>query len=122
MQKRVGKFLAMALVMSFVVPCQAQESYGEAIAKKAGMGFANLGLGWLELPRNIVATTNQTNLAVGLTGGTVKGIIHTAGRILSGAADVLTFPFPTQPITQPEFVWQEFTTETKYGPIFVPKN
>lgn len=99
----------------------AGEGYGAAVGKKAGVGFTNLALAWLEVPKNVVNTTNQTNLAVGLTGGVIKGIAHTAGRILSGAADVVTIPFPTRPIAQPEFVWESFSVDTQYGPIFDAK-
>lgn len=123
MVKHIGMFIGIALLaVASVTPASATESYGEAIGTKAAMGFSNIALAWLELPKNVIATTNQTNLAVGLTGGTIKGIVHTAGRILSGAADFLTFPYPTQPITQPGYIWQDFGVETQYGPIFVRKD
>jgi putative exosortase-associated protein (TIGR04073 family) len=113
--------LVLAALAGSVGPAWADESYGAAIGTKAGSGFANMALSFLELPKNVVNTTNQTNLAVGLTGGVVKGIVHTAGRILSGAADLITFPFPTQPITDPVYPWENFTVETRYNPVFVPK-
>ena len=117
----VRSLVVLAALAGSCGPAWAEESYGSAIGTKAASGFANMGLSFLELPKNVVNTTNQTNLAVGLTGGVVKGIIHTAGRILTGAADLLTFPFPTQPITDPVYPWENYTIETRYNPIFVPK-
>jgi len=120
MDNCVRAFLVLAILAGGCGPACATESYGSAIATKAGSGFANMGLSILELPKNIINTTNQTNLAVGLTGGVVKGIVHTAGRILSGAADLITFPYPTQPITDPAFPWENFGVETHYGKVFTP--
>lgn len=121
MGKCVRSLLVWAALAGSCGPVLADESYGATIGTKAGAGFANMALGIIELPKNVVNTTNQTNLAVGLTGGVVKGIVHTAGRILSGAADFLTFPFPTEPITDPAYPWENFTIETRYNPIFIPK-
>lgn len=93
-------------------------SYGEKIGHKAASGFANLGTSWLEIPKNIINTHNQSNLAYGLVGGTIKGILNTTGRALVGAVDLITFWLPTKPIPNPPFVWQDFDADTTYGPIF----
>jgi putative exosortase-associated protein (TIGR04073 family) len=86
---------------------------------KAASGFANMGLGWIEIPKNVINTSNEwNNVLFGMTGGLVKGTLHMLGRTVSGVVDLVTFPLPTQPIAQPPFVWQNFTMETQYGPIF----
>ena len=55
---------------------------------------------------------------MGATGGVLKGTLHTMGRLLAGGLDFITFPVPSQPITHPTFVWQQFSTDTTYGPYF----
>lgn len=97
---------------------QKPESYGSTISTKLGSGFSNIALCFLELPKNIINTTNDTNLAFGVTGGALKGLLHTIGRAMAGTVDTLTFPIPTVPITAPPFAWQDYKTETRYNPLF----
>jgi putative exosortase-associated protein (TIGR04073 family) len=113
-------FPILVLIASFcILPAVARgDDFASHSLHKLGAGLANLALGWLEIPKNMIATANQTNVLFGISGGLLKGILHTAGRTLAGAADLLTFPLPTRPIVQPEFIWQRFGTETHYGPVF----
>jgi putative exosortase-associated protein (TIGR04073 family) len=96
-------------------------SYGENVRQKLASGLSNITLGWLEIPKNMIITTNQTNALFGAIGGPAKGALHTAGRSLAGVADLLTFPLPTEPITKPGFVWESFESETQYGKVFQMK-
>jgi len=98
-----------------------EPTYEEKVRQKLGAGLSNMTLGWLEIPKNTIITTNQTNLLFGAIGGPVKGALHTVGRSLAGVADLLTFPLPTAPITKPTFVWEDFETETQYGNLFQVK-
>jgi putative exosortase-associated protein (TIGR04073 family) len=74
--------------------------------------------GIAEMPKNMINTSNEVNVLLGVTGGVLKGTLHTMGRLLAGATDFLTFPVPSQPITHPAFVWQDFRADTTYGPFF----
>ncbi len=94
------------------------ESYGGQIGKKLGGGLANVATGWLEIPKTVINTTNEYNVALGLTGGLFKGILHMMGRTAAGALDLITFPLPTEPVVQPEFIWKDFNVETHYEPVF----
>lgn len=113
-------FCAAALLLNSS-GAEAAEDYGEAVKLKLGSGFSNLFMGLLEVPKNIVSTSNQTNLLFGMTGGTIKGTAHALGRTLSGIADVFTAPIGNKPITNPPFVWQNWYTDTTYGPYFPTK-
>ncbi|MDI1292896.1 MAG: exosortase system-associated protein, TIGR04073 family [Methylobacter sp.] len=93
-------------------------SYGGKVGNKALNAFANLTTGVLEIPKNIINTTNQSNIVYGTVGGLFKGLIHTAGRIGVGIADLVTIPLPTMPIAQPEYIWEDFDVDTSYGPVF----
>jgi len=95
-----------------------QPSYGDKIGKKALNAFANLTTGVLEIPKNIINTTNQSNFFYGLIGGGFKGFVHTAGRMGVGIAELITFPIPTQPIAYPLFVWDDFDVDTTYGDVY----
>ncbi|WP_367025252.1 exosortase system-associated protein, TIGR04073 family [Methylococcus sp. ANG] len=100
------------------MPAAQADDYGTTTTLKLGSGLSNLTLGWLEIPKNMINTSNQTNVLFGISGGLFKGLLHTVGRTLTGAVDFLTFPVPTEPIAHPEFVWQKFSDETSYGPAF----
>jgi putative exosortase-associated protein (TIGR04073 family) len=95
-----------------------QRSYGSKVGNKALNAFANLTTSWLEIPKNIINTTNKSNVFYGLVGGLFKGIVHTAGRIGVGVADLVTIPMPTRPIAQPAYIWDDFDVDTSYGPVF----
>ncbi|MDO9425007.1 MAG: exosortase system-associated protein, TIGR04073 family [Methylobacter sp.] len=93
-------------------------SYGSKVGNKALNAFANLTTGVLEIPKNIINTTNQSNIIYGVVGGLFKGLVHTAGRIGVGIADLVTIPLPTKPIAQPLYIWEDFDVDTTYGPVF----
>lgn len=95
------------------------QSYGSKIGNKALRGFANLPLSALEIPKNIINTTNDSNVFYGIVGGIVKGLVNTAGRMGAGLLDVVTFPLPTKPITNAIYPWEEyFDKDTSYCDIF----
>jgi putative exosortase-associated protein (TIGR04073 family) len=112
----VGQLLGSSA--SAATPAPPPADYGQLVGRKLASGFSNMALGIAEIPKNMIITTNQTNALFGVTGGAIKGLLHTLGRTLSGIVDIVTFPVPTQPITRPPLVWQDFQTETQYGPVF----
>lgn len=93
-------------------------SYGSKIGNKALNGFANLATSTLELPKNIINTSNKSNFIYGITGGLFKGVINIIGRTAVGVTDLITIPIPTKPIAQPLYIWNDFDVDTSYGPVF----
>jgi putative exosortase-associated protein (TIGR04073 family) len=93
-------------------------SYGKVVGTKTLSGLTNLTLGWIEIPKNIINTTNESNIFFGIFGGGFKGLVNTAGRLGVGLADLLTFPLPTKPIANPIYVWDNFDVDTQYGDVF----
>jgi|GEM_PF-400700 len=91
------------------------DDYGSQAAAKFSRGIINLATGWLEVPKNISNESQKSNAGVGLTYGTVKGSVHTAGRSAAGALDVATFYVPSPSIVHSEHVWDDFDRETTYG-------
>lgn len=98
----------------------AGNSYGKKIGYKTLTALANISLGFIEIPKNIIIVTNDTNLLYGLTGGTGLGALNTIGRLSVGLLDLLTFLLPTQPIAQPVFPWNDYVlVATSYNDMFV---
>ena len=93
-------------------------SYGSRIGHKLLSSLTNMTTGVLEIPKNIINTTNESNVIYGFTGGLVKGIVNTGGRIVSGVTDLVTFPLPTHAIAQPRYIWDDFDVDTSYGSVF----
>ncbi len=99
-----------------------KEGYGTHPGKKLGTGVSNLATGWVEVPKNTLNVTNHPDtkyVLFGIVGGTIKGILHMAGRTLTGVVDVLTFPLPTKPTVNSGLVWEKFGEDTTYGPYIV---
>ena len=85
---------------------------------KLGSAFANIILSPLELPKTVINTSNDINMAAGVTLGVAKGLINMCGRAMAGIIDLFTFPVQTVPIAAPEFVWEKFNVETRFNPMF----
>ncbi|MGR9116506.1 MAG: exosortase system-associated protein, TIGR04073 family [Gammaproteobacteria bacterium] len=95
-----------------------EQSYGAKVGNKALNAFANITTSVLELPKNVINVSNQSNVFYGLTGGLFKGIVNMAGRIGVGVADLVTIPLPTKPIAYPVYVWDDFDVDTTYGDAY----
>lgn len=72
-------------------------------------GAANVLTGWVEIPKRIYETSQQSGALKGFTWGLVRGLGRGFVRTLGGAYEVITFPFPApphyRPIIQPEYVF-----------------
>ena len=111
-------FASLLLIFSSVSAAE-ESSYGEKIGQKTLRGLSNATLGIIEVPKEIIKTTNDSNLIYGVTAGTFLGIINTLGRTSVGVLDLITFPLPTKPVVQPVHPWQSYLTlPTRYDPIF----
>lgn len=116
------KLTAMLFIgwLAFTPAAQADnvESYGQTVGRKALNGLANIGTSFLEIPKNIINISNDSNIAFGLAGGGLQGLLNMGGRTIVGISDLILAPLPTQPIVYPLYVWQDFESDTAYGPMF----
>lgn len=114
-------FRSMSLVTLFAafflvaIQPAAANDYTTQITDKFARGFANTVTGWVELPKEISNTSKASNIGMGLTVGLVKGIMHTVGRTVVGAVDLVTFFVPSPEYVHPRYVWDPFDRETTYG-------
>lgn len=115
-------FLAFAVVLWVVVSIgmptsarafedpPAQDVIG-LMSGKLVRGVANVGTGWVELPKQIVTTFQEDGALKGIVVGPLKGIGMTLVRTLAGVGEIVTFLVPApgyyDPYLDPEYVWQK---------------
>lgn len=111
-----GRILLLSfLLFGLISPALAGEGYGANVGEKLGRGLVNVATGWVEIPKNIVNTSQDSNVGIGVTWGLAKGIGHTIGRTLVGAGELATFFVPTPAIIHPPYVFEDFYRDTTYG-------
>ncbi|MCH9638177.1 MAG: exosortase system-associated protein, TIGR04073 family [Betaproteobacteria bacterium] len=113
MRKTIQLSLVLVLLF-FSSQAVAGSGYISVTGEKFVNGVANVATGVVELPKNIILTTQNDGVVYGVTVGVVTGLMHTVARTVIGALDVVTFLVPTQPSIRPNYVWQDFSTETSY--------
>jgi len=118
----VRSLLLLVTLLSISSSAAASADYGRDVGTKLGSSVTNILLGWVEIPKNVIATSNQVNVLFGMGGGMMKGVLHAVGRTLTGVVDLISLPLPTQPIAEPQFVWEHFDEETHYNPVFKLKD
>ena len=108
--------LSLALSFLFLLSSQAAAagSYFTMSGEKLVCGVTNVATGFVELPKNVILKSQQEGVVYGVTVGLVTGIMHSVGRTVIGALDVVTFIIPTYPSVNRHYVWQDFSRETTY--------
>ncbi len=100
--------LVLAVALSAAGPVFAEQDTGRLVMTKLFRGMVNAATGWMEIPKQMIQTTEEKNLGTGLSWGLVKGVGWAVGRSVIGAYEIITFPFPVpeeyQPVLQPEYV------------------
>jgi putative exosortase-associated protein (TIGR04073 family) len=103
--------LLIALTLAAIVAWPLVSEAGTAVAK-AGRGLAAMTTPFLEVPGNIIDTTERDGAVSGWTVGLAKGIGMCVVRPLVGVYELLTAPFPApanfEPILEPEYPWSYF--------------
>lgn len=105
-------FVSTVLVTVFAMAAPGSADARDSSARKIGRGAANLTLGVLALPGEIVQTTRERGPFVGATWGFVKGVGMMVAHEVVGVFEILTCPFETppgfKPILAPEYPWGYF--------------
>jgi putative exosortase-associated protein (TIGR04073 family) len=80
--------------------------------EKAGRGLAALTTPFLEVPGNIVDTSERKGPLAGWTEGLAKGLGMAIVRPAVGAYELVSAPFPApanyEPVLSPEYPWSYF--------------
>lgn len=103
------KRIMIGLLTTLIMISMVSPVFAENAGDKLGRGGINLFTGWLEVPKQIGDTSHESNVFIGITGGTLKGIGYGAARMATGAFDAITFPIPPygKPIMEPKYVFSE---------------
>ncbi|NQU43187.1 exosortase system-associated protein, TIGR04073 family [bacterium] len=82
------------------------------MTRKLWRGAHNVLFGWVELPKNIIVDTIQTDPFTGLITGVAVGTMRTIERTGIGAIEIVTFwhewPENYSPAVKPEWVLEDF--------------
>jgi putative exosortase-associated protein (TIGR04073 family) len=99
---------ALVAAVLLVAPLAQAEEPGAL--RKLGRGFANLTLGVLEIPRNIVEENRANGPLSAATVGVALGLARAPARTVLGAYEILSAPFALPeayaPMISPEYAWQ----------------
>ena len=100
------------IVLGLVLAIPGSAAARDTAARKFGRGAANMGLGVLAVPGQIVKTTQDNGPFIGATWGFLKGVGFMAASEVVGVYEFLTCPFEAppdfKPIMKPEYPWQYF--------------
>ena len=100
-------------MLALVLGVPSTASARDTAARKVGRGAANLTLGVLALPGEMVQTTRDSGPFVGATWGFVKGVGMFVATEVVGLWEIVTCPFETppgfKPILKPEYPWGYFS-------------
>ena len=116
-RRRAGYWLLVTLVAvgNPVVASAEPMDAGKAFSKLT-RGFFNTVTGWVEIPKRVNETSQQSGAAAGFTWGLLRGLGYGFIRTAAGLYEFFTFPFPAppdyQPVIQPEYVFSEPTGTT----------
>ena len=100
---------------------QQPKTYSQIIQAKAVNGAINASpASLLEIPKAIINDINakDSNFVFGVVGGALEGSLQAMTRMATGAVDLVTFMVPTKPITQPQYIWDDFDETNTYGHVF----
>jgi putative exosortase-associated protein (TIGR04073 family) len=100
---------ALAACCALFVP---MVSHADTALQKAGRGLAAITTPFLEIPGNIIVTTEREGAAAGWTEGLAKENGMFIVRPAIGFYELVTSPIPApanyEPILQPEYPWSYF--------------
>lgn len=90
LKRFIKSFPPFMLVLALALPLWAE---GEAGEKLAG-GIEDTATGWVEVPREMAETTQESNVIAGVTLGTIKGAGEAVVKTTKGVVDTATFYIP----------------------------
>ncbi len=117
-----NNILAACILFGTLMPpvTHAEESYLSGFSSKLFQGLANMGTGFIELPKNVINISGQHNIFVGMTWGVLRGTVHGVSRTLVGGAEFLTSPIPTGEFASPAYAWDRFSEDSRYFGLHYP--
>lgn len=90
----ISGILPLIFIAAYAVCCFAQEA--EDAGEKLAEGIGEAATGWVEIPKEMVETTEETNLIEGVTIGTIKGVGEAVVKTTVGVVKAATFYVPDE--------------------------
>lgn len=116
-----NKFLSTCLLSGLLLaPTVNADSYLSGFTSKVSQGFFNMAGGVVEIPKNIVNISSDSNILVGMSWGLLRGVAHTVDRTLIGAVEFLSSPIPSDEFISPAYPWERFSEDTRYFGLHLP--
>ncbi len=107
----VVALLATGVVLIGAPKASAEPMNAGGAFSKLTRGGVNILTGWVEIPKRIQETCQQSGAGAGWTWGLLRGLGYGFVRTVAGAYELVTFPFPAPPryapVIQPEFVFND---------------
>jgi putative exosortase-associated protein (TIGR04073 family) len=104
--------LALVCVLLGILLGVADAEADDSSPRKLGRGLANMTLGVIVVPAQVIETTRTQGPFVGATWGLAKGLGWMVATEAIGVFEFLTCPFETppdfKPILSPEFPWGHY--------------
>ncbi|NQT54285.1 exosortase system-associated protein, TIGR04073 family [bacterium] len=94
--KKMLIVVALLFAVSSVALAQDEEMQGPryTIFTKLFRGIGNVIMSPIEIPVSLFNVGAETDVTVGLTLGTLAGVVGGAERLIAGGVDIVTFIFP----------------------------
>jgi len=97
MRKFINSFPPYLLILALALPVFAAEQEStKGPGEKLVGGVEETATGWTDVPKEMIDTTEDSNIIEGVTVGTVKGAGEAVVDTTKGAVDVATFYIPEE--------------------------
>ena len=113
-------FILSCLLVTSQTASAEEQGYLSGFTSKVSQGFFNMVAGFIEIPKNIVNISSDENIFIGMTWGTLRGVVHAVNRTVIGAAEFISSPIPTGEFIAPPYVWERFSEDTRYFGLNFP--
>lgn len=106
--------VAMGMAGLMILALAVAPAHAQDPIHKAGRGVANVLTSWIEIPKNVQLGMLEENPVTGVIWGLIKGFGLGATRVLVGAYEAVSFPFPYpkdyaspyEGLELPDYPWQ----------------
>lgn len=112
--------MSFMLIFSFQSQASEPQSQPSSFINNVSNGFANMTTGVVEIPKNVINISNDSNFLAGISLGLLRGVVHTVSRTVVGVAELLSSPFVDEELTKPGCVWERLSEDTRYFDMHYP--
>ena len=94
-------FILSCLLVTSQTASAEEQGYLSGFTSKVSQGFFNMVAGFIEIPKNIVNISSDENIFIGMTWGTLRGVVHAVNRTVIGRRRIYLLADTLRPIYCP---------------------